>query len=203
MYEPRTPVISYGPFEKWGIDAIGPLARISSGKEYIIVAADYMTRWAEAASTKMTTAQDIGKFIYDFICCGFGIPLEIVSHHGPESEEEVIQKRLIDLQHLSMKRELAVEHYINQAKKRREEFNKQLKDKGLTEGTLVLRYDNRFDKRHDTKFQPRWEGPFLIKTKFKNGSYQLMDMLGKLHKTKVNGWRLQKYWQRIEESNEQ
>ncbi|KAH7278064.1 hypothetical protein KP509_38G022200 [Ceratopteris richardii] len=52
-------------------------------------------------------------------------------------------------------------------------------------------------------FQPRWEGPFLIKTKFKNGSYQLMDMSGKLHKTKINGWRLKKYWQRIEESNEQ
>ncbi|KAH7431053.1 hypothetical protein KP509_08G027400 [Ceratopteris richardii] len=112
----------------------------------------------------------------------------VLLKESAKSEEEVIQKRLIDLQHLSMKRELAVEHYINQAEKRSEDFNKQLKDEGLTEETLVLRYDNR---------------PFLIKTKFKNGSYQLMDMSGKLHKTKVNGWRLKKYWQRIEESNEQ
>ena len=41
---PRLPIVSYGPFEKWGIDAIGPLPRTSSGKEYIIVAVDYMTR---------------------------------------------------------------------------------------------------------------------------------------------------------------
>ncbi|KAH7291949.1 hypothetical protein KP509_29G043000 [Ceratopteris richardii] len=85
----------------------------------------------------------------------------------------------------SMKRDLAVEHYMNQAEKSRQEFNRKLKDKGLTEGTLVLRYDNRFDNRHDTKFQPRWEGPFLIKKKFKNGSYQLMYLSGKVQKTKV------------------
>ncbi|KAH7276594.1 hypothetical protein KP509_39G013400 [Ceratopteris richardii] len=83
------------------------------------------------------------------------------------------------------------------------EFNRQLKDKGLIEGTLVLRYDNCFDDRHDTKFQPRWEGPFFIKTKFKNGSYQLMDLSGKVHKTKVNVWRLRKYWQRIEDIDDQ
>ncbi|KAH7290025.1 hypothetical protein KP509_30G029000 [Ceratopteris richardii] len=87
-------------------------------------------------------------------------------------------RRLTDLQELSMKRELAIEHYINQAEKQRQEFNKQLKDKRLTEGTLVLRYNNCFDNRHDTKFEPRCEGPFMIKTKFKNGSYQLMDLSG-------------------------
>ncbi|KAH7284991.1 hypothetical protein KP509_33G006100 [Ceratopteris richardii] len=77
----------------------------------------------------------------------------VLRKESAQIEEEVIQKRLIDLQYLSMKRALALEHYINQAEKRREELNKQLKDKGLTEGTLVLRYDNRFDNRHDTKFQ--------------------------------------------------
>ena len=40
--------IHHGPFEKWGIDAIGPLPRTVGGKEYIIVGVDYMTRWAEA-----------------------------------------------------------------------------------------------------------------------------------------------------------
>ncbi|KAH7281399.1 hypothetical protein KP509_36G045800 [Ceratopteris richardii] len=274
IYEPRTPIISYGLFKKWGIDAIESLPKTSSRNEYIIVA-------------------DIGKFIYDFVCCRLGIPLEIVSHHrsgfrshvlndllnrlnirhiysipyyrqynglventngiickiiskqvkkhpkewdkhlttalwtygtsykaslgftpfhlvygqeallpieveipslrvlikeSGQSEQEVIQRRLIDLQELSMKRELAIEHYINQAEKRRQEFNRQLKDKGLTEGTL---------------FQPRWEGPSLIKTKFKNGSYQLMDLSWKVHKTKVNGRRLKKYWQRIEDIDEE
>ena len=44
-YGPQQPITSFGPFEKWGIDAIGPLPRTAAGKEYIIVGVDYMTRW--------------------------------------------------------------------------------------------------------------------------------------------------------------
>ncbi|KAH7290354.1 hypothetical protein KP509_30G044100, partial [Ceratopteris richardii] len=52
--------------------------------------------------------------------------LHVMLKESTESEEDVIQKSLTDLQHLSMKKELPVEHYINHAEKRREEFNKQL-----------------------------------------------------------------------------
>ena len=31
-YEPQMPIMSYGPFEKWGIDAIGPLPTTQGGK---------------------------------------------------------------------------------------------------------------------------------------------------------------------------
>ena len=72
-----------GPFEKWGIDAIGPLPRTAAGKEYIIVGVDYMTRWAEAAPTSRITAKDVAKFVFDSICCRFGTPLEIISDRGP------------------------------------------------------------------------------------------------------------------------
>ena len=51
VYGPQQPITSFGPFEKWGIDAIGPLPRIAVGKEYILVGVDYMTRWAEASPT--------------------------------------------------------------------------------------------------------------------------------------------------------
>ena len=39
-YEPKNLIISFGPFEKWGIDAIGPLPRTSTRKVFIIVAVD-------------------------------------------------------------------------------------------------------------------------------------------------------------------
>ncbi|MCO5557579.1 hypothetical protein L7F22_011145 [Adiantum nelumboides] len=57
LYGPRQAVIANGPFEKWGIDAMGPLPRTANEKLYILVAIDYMTR--------------------------FGTPLEIVSDNGP------------------------------------------------------------------------------------------------------------------------
>ncbi|MCO5561833.1 hypothetical protein L7F22_015457 [Adiantum nelumboides] len=82
-YEPQTPILSYGPFEKWGIDAIGPLPRTNSGKLYIIMGMDYMTRWAEATTSARITAKEIAKFVYESICCKFGVPLEILSDRGP------------------------------------------------------------------------------------------------------------------------
>ena len=78
-------------------------------------------------------------------------------------------------------------------------FNKGLKAKGLKRGMLVLRYDNRFDTRKDKKFMPRWEGPYLILKKHSNGSYRLRDVSGKVHKTRVNGWRLKPYFQRFDQ----
>ena len=101
--------------------------------------------------------------------------------------------RLLDLHKLEATREEAVNHYINQAEKRRQKFNELLKDKDLKEGALVLRYDSRLDHRQDKKFLPRWEGPFIIYRKYKNGSYHLQDLSGKLHKTRANGWRLKPY----------
>ena len=83
MYEEQSPITAFGPFEKWGIDAIGPLPRTQAGKEYIIMGVDYMTRWAEALPTKRITAKEVGKFIFECICCRFGTPLEILSDRGP------------------------------------------------------------------------------------------------------------------------
>ncbi|MCO5612502.1 hypothetical protein L7F22_066770 [Adiantum nelumboides] len=79
----QTPILSYGPFEKRGIDAIGPLPRTNSGKLYIIMGVDYMTRWAEATTSARITAKEVAKFVYESICCKFGVPLEILSDRGP------------------------------------------------------------------------------------------------------------------------
>ncbi|MCO5563707.1 hypothetical protein L7F22_017354 [Adiantum nelumboides] len=83
LYGPRQAVIANGPFEKWGIDAMGPLPRTANGKLYILVAIDYMTRWVEAQSVAKVNEKTVSKFVYTHICCRFGTPLEIVSDNGP------------------------------------------------------------------------------------------------------------------------
>ncbi|MCO5567948.1 hypothetical protein L7F22_021644 [Adiantum nelumboides] len=83
LYAPRQAVIANGPFEKWGIDAMGPLPRTANGKLYILVAIDYMTRWVEAQSVAKVNEKTVSKFVYTHICCRFGTPLEIVSDNGP------------------------------------------------------------------------------------------------------------------------
>ena len=81
-YEPKTPILSNGPFEKWGIDAIGPVPRANSRKRFIIIRVDYMTRWTEAITTSSVTAKEVARFVYENICCHFGVPLEILSDRG-------------------------------------------------------------------------------------------------------------------------
>ena len=90
-----------------------------------------------------------------------------------------------------------MEHYAEQAEKRRKKFNAKLATKSIEEGSLVLRYDNRFDYNKGDKFVPHWEGPYKVLEKFGNGSYQLVDASGNLHKTRVNGWRLKPYFSQV------
>ncbi|MCO5602872.1 hypothetical protein L7F22_057011 [Adiantum nelumboides] len=301
------PIFAYGPFEKWGIDAIGPLPRTSTGKQYILTATDYMTRWAEAASVARITVADVSKFVLDYICSRFGTPLEILYDTGPSfradlldallenlsikhvhstpyypqcnglvektndvlckiitkhvrdrpqdwdkhltaalwayrtsfkvstqftpyhlvygqealspieveleslrvlarettSSKEKLGQRILDLQRLELDRETATDYYITQANKKREQFNNKVKEKKLEEGMLVMRYDSRLDLSHSKKFLQRWEGPYVIFKKFKNGNYWLQDLSGKIHKYPVNGWKLKEFFQRIQPIKEE
>ena len=88
-------------------------------------------------------------------------------------------------------------YYAKQAEERKKKFNANLFPKDITEGSLVLRYNNRFDYNKSDKFVPHWEGPFKVLEGLDNGSYQLMDASGALHKTKVNGWRLKPYFLQV------
>ena len=50
--ELRKTILAYDVFEKWGIDVVGPLPITSRGKSYILIAMDYLSRWAEAKAVK-------------------------------------------------------------------------------------------------------------------------------------------------------
>ncbi|MCO5586667.1 hypothetical protein L7F22_040609 [Adiantum nelumboides] len=301
LYGPRQAVIANGPFEKWGIDAMGPLPRTANGKLYILVAIDYMTRWVEAQSIAKVNEKTVINFVYTHICCRFGTPLEIVSDNGPgfrrglltevceelkishrhstpyypqsnglvekangiiagiirkmvESkpkrwdnfldgaiwayrttyrdatqftpfhlvyEQEALQPivlniptikltgrqeqnndeawidRLLSLVELEWKREAAYHCYEKKALQLKDKLNEGLKDKEIKEKSLVLRYNNALDNRFDAMFERRWEGPFIVKKAFTGGYYQLMDLNGKEHPRKVNGYRLKPYLSRI------
>ncbi|MCO5589230.1 hypothetical protein L7F22_043196 [Adiantum nelumboides] len=249
LYGPRQAVIANGPFEKWGIDAMGPLPRTANGKLYILVAIDYMTRWVEAQSVAKVNENTVSKFVYTHICCGFGTPLEIVSDNGPgfrrglltevceelkishrhstpyypqsnglvekangiiagiiremvesrheQSNDEAWIDRLLNLVELEWKREAAYHCYEKKALQLKDKLNEGIKYKEIKEKSLVLRYNNALDNRFNAKFERRWEGPFIVKKAFTGGYYQLMDLNGKEHPRKVNGYRLKPYLSRI------
>ena len=108
IHEENNPIIAYGPFEKWGIDAIGPLPQAQSGKEYIIMGVDYITRWVEATTTRRITAQEVGKFAFKNICYRFGTPLEILSDRGPGFRADLVGELM---QRLKIKRRHSTPYY--------------------------------------------------------------------------------------------
>ena len=65
--------------------------------------------------------------------------------------------------------------------------NEKVKEKGIEEGDLVLRYNSRLDKTMQKKFQIKGEAPFKVVQKFpNNGTFQLADLDGLLHAYRVN-----------------
>ncbi|MCO5607624.1 hypothetical protein L7F22_061821 [Adiantum nelumboides] len=123
--------------------------------------------------------------------------LRVLKAHQEDNQEKQVKKRIIDLEKLGLDQESTVEYYATQAEKKRKKFNRNLVKKGIKESFLVLKYDNRLDRRKNGKFLLKWEGPFVVIQRFSNGSYQLGDLDGKVHHTLVNDWRLKAYHCRL------
>ena len=76
-------ILAFDIFEKWGIDAIIPFLVTSKRKCYILIAVEYLSHWVEASAIRQETAKDVAKFMYEYICCKFGVPLDFLSNQGP------------------------------------------------------------------------------------------------------------------------
>ena len=89
---PLHPVLPQSPFEKWGLDYVGPIKPVARGSQarYIIVATDYMTKWVKAKALRKADARNTAKFIYEQIITRFGCPLETVIDQGTHFINQVI-----------------------------------------------------------------------------------------------------------------
>src|SRR4030095_2944691 len=57
------PIEPTAPWERVGIDFVGPLTTTERGNKYIITAIDYFTRWPEVRAVPEATAEEAAKFI--------------------------------------------------------------------------------------------------------------------------------------------
>jgi hypothetical protein len=76
------PVITVGPFAKWGIDytTCNPLS--ARGHRYITVTVDYFTKWVEAMPTFKDDVSTAALFLFNQIIAWFNVLREIVTDHG-------------------------------------------------------------------------------------------------------------------------
>jgi hypothetical protein len=120
---PMFPVITVGPFTKWGIDytTCNPLS--ARGHRYIIIAVDYFTKWVEAMPMFKDDGEIATLFLFNQIIARFDVPREIVTDHSSHFQNQMMTKLTSNLG-------LQQEHsspYYPQANGQVEAINKTLK----------------------------------------------------------------------------
>jgi hypothetical protein len=78
------------PFERIGIDFVGPLKKTKNGNKYILVVTDYLTKWPEAEPMNEATAENVIRFIYERIICRHGCPKIILSDRGTHFRNKIV-----------------------------------------------------------------------------------------------------------------
>ncbi|XP_022014370.1 uncharacterized protein LOC110913858 [Helianthus annuus] len=81
------PVTDAWPFQKWGVDIVGPFPRSSGSAQYLLVAVDYFTKWVEARPFMVISGYNVTRFFWEQIVCRFGLPLYIVSDNAKQIAE--------------------------------------------------------------------------------------------------------------------
>ena len=122
LVDPPWKIKTSGLFERFGIDFIGPLPKTADGNRYIIVAVEYLTKWAVARATHVDTAAEAAKFIFEEIVCVFGLPNTLASDRGTHFLGEAVQ---VLLQKLIIKHKISTP-YHPQSNGLVESCNKQL-----------------------------------------------------------------------------
>ena len=62
---PLHPIITAGPFTKWGLDFMDCNPASAGGHHHIIVAVDYFTKWAEAMPTIKYDGETATHFVFN------------------------------------------------------------------------------------------------------------------------------------------
>ena len=110
--------------------------------------------------------------------------------------EEKHRLRLQELESLDDKRLQAQQQIeLYQARITRA-FNKKVKERTFKKGDLVLAVRRHMVMTHKTKekFQPKWEGPFVVESVYSNRAYRLITPYGDMLMLPFNGKFLKKYY---------
>lgn len=72
------------PFERMGMDLIGPLPKTYRGNKYILVMIDYLTKWVEAFALPKDTAEAVAEKFVEEVVCRFGAPEILLTDRGKQ-----------------------------------------------------------------------------------------------------------------------
>ena len=62
-----------------------------TGNRYVIVTTNYYTKWVEAKALRDNTMTLTTKFLYEYIWCQYGCPIELISNQGGHFLGQVVE----------------------------------------------------------------------------------------------------------------
>ena len=104
--EPLHPIKVGQPFDRIGMDIVGPLPTTERGNKYIVVATDYLTKWPEARALTNAKAASVVPFFYEDIICRHGCPKVLLTDRGTHFVNEMLD---------SLCDQLGVKHKLSSA----------------------------------------------------------------------------------------
>jgi hypothetical protein len=75
-------ITATAPFDRLGLDILGPFPRSLKGNCHIIVAVDYFTKWVETKAIPAATAIAVAEFFVESIVLRHGAPKAILTDQG-------------------------------------------------------------------------------------------------------------------------
>ncbi|KAL0148818.1 hypothetical protein M9458_055827 [Cirrhinus mrigala] len=110
------------PFERIGMDIVGPLPRSGRGHEHILVIVDYATRYPEAVPLRRATSKAIARELF-LLSSRVGLPSEILTDQGTP----FMSRLMADLCRLLKVKQVRTSVYHPQTDGLVERFNQTLK----------------------------------------------------------------------------
>ena len=89
---PLHPIITVGPFTKWGLHFMDFNLALVGGHHHIIVVIDYFTKWVEAMPTIKSNGETTIHFVFNQIITRFSILKELVTNHRRHFHNQMMEE---------------------------------------------------------------------------------------------------------------
>jgi hypothetical protein len=84
------PIITVGPFTKWGINYATCNPPSARGHHYMIIAVDYFTKWVEAMPTFKDDGETAALFLFNQIIARFSVLRDIVTENISHFQNKIM-----------------------------------------------------------------------------------------------------------------
>lgn len=76
---------------------MGPFPLAPGSQKFLIGAFDYFSKWVEAEALRTITDTKVMKFLWQNICCRYGVPRDLIFDNGTQFNSNRIRKWYMDM----------------------------------------------------------------------------------------------------------